>query len=146
MLHPAPTSVISPTLARGVLEAVTPESAGHPAFVTVSFPNTSYEVHLRPVGQVGGAIGKRIVGVIRADARRVDIVDTGGKYVEPVFGRPRRVQGRVVGRVEGTNSIVVDAGFPIHLRLTDARQRAADFPLGELVSTDVMDGATISVG
>jgi hypothetical protein len=75
-------------------------------------------------------------------ARRVDIVETGGKYVEPVYGRPRRVQGRVITTDPARRIIVVDAGMAIHLTLTDARQSPAQFNQGELVSCDVLDGAT----
>jgi len=60
--------------------------------------------------------------------------------VEPVAGRPRRVQGMVVG-IDG-DRVVVDAGMPIHCRPTDARQKAADFQPGDFVSFDVHRGAT----
>lgn len=144
MLHPAPTTVIDPSIARGVLEAVAPDSPGHPGFITISFPNTSYQMHLRPTAAVQAEIGKRILGIIRVTARRVDIVDTGGKYVEPLFGRPRRVQGRVVSTDDATRTVIVDAGAPIHLTLNDSRQRAGDFAQGDLVSCDVLDGATFT--
>lgn len=144
MLHPAPTTVIDPSIARGVLEAVQPESPGHPGFITISFPNTSYQMHLRPTAAIRAEIGKRILGVIRVTARRVDVVDTGGKYVEPVYGRPRRVQGRVLSIDNSARTIVVDASAPIHLALNDARQQASDFTQGDLVSCDVLDGATFT--
>ena len=66
MIHPAPTGRIDPTIARGVLI-----SAG-PSVVKVSFPNTSYELHLVPQGVVTAEPGKRILGVIGAQARRID--------------------------------------------------------------------------
>ncbi len=142
MITPSPTTKIDPSLARGVLEAVEAATATRPAHVVVSFPNTSYRMHLIPVGEVAGEIGKRILGVIRAQARRVDVVNTGGKYVEPVFGRPRRIQGRVIAADNATNTLTVDAGMPIHCELTDPRQSADRFPLGSLVSFDALDGAT----
>jgi hypothetical protein len=144
MLHPAPTTRISPSLARGVLEAVVPASGPLPAHIVVGFPNTNYQTHLLPTETITGGIGSRLIGTIRADARRVDVVDTGGKYVEPVYGRPRRVQGRVVSCNDLTRTLLVDAGMPIHLRLLDERQHAGDFTPGELVSCDVLDGATFT--
>lgn len=135
MIHPAPTTKIDPAIARGVLEGV------EPAHIVVSFANTSYQMHLIPTRPVKGEIGKRITGVIRVDARRVDVVDTGGKYVEPVFGRPRRVQGRVLATSDSPRTIVVDAGMPVHLCPLDERQRPTDFLPGALVSCDVLDGA-----
>jgi hypothetical protein len=53
------------------------------------------------------------------------------------------VQGRVVATDPARRVIVVDAGgMAIHLTLTDDRQSPAQFNLGDLVSCDVLDGAT----
>lgn len=138
MLHPAPTTPISPSLCRGVLHEVTP------AHIVIEFPNTNYHLHLKPTGPITTAIGKRIIGTITVSARRVDIVETGGKYVEPLTGRPRRVQGRIASIDARTNELVVDAGMSIHLKLTDPRQRADAFKPGDLVSCDVLEGATFT--
>ncbi len=140
MITPSPTTKIDPTLARGVLTDVVAATATKPAFVKVSFPNTSYELHLLPVASPRTEVSKRILGIVRAKARRIDIVQTGGKFVEPVSGRPRRVQGRVVSVVG--DSVVVDAGVPIHITPTDPRQKASDFQPGAIVGFDVLDGAT----
>lgn len=144
MIHPAPTSKIDPTLARGVLESVSERTKTDPGHIVVSFPNTSYETHLRPTAEITAEIGKRIIGTIRVEARRLDVVDTGGKYIEPVYGQPRRIQGRVIAIVPETNSVVADCGMPVHLHLTDARQKASDFAQGDLVTCDVRDGATFT--
>lgn len=138
MLHPAPTTPISPSLCRGVLHEVTP------AHIVIEFPNTNYHLHLKPTGPITTAIGKRIIGTITVSARRVDIVETGGKYVEPLTGRPRRVQGRISSIDARTNELIVDAGMSIHLKLTDPRQRADAFKPGDLVSCDVLEGATFT--
>lgn len=143
MLHPAPTSKIDPRLARGTLAELHAATATRPAYAVVTFPNTSYRLHLIPAEEITTPIGKRIIGVIRAQARRVDLVRTGGRFVEPVFGRPRRIQGSVVAHDEDANAIVVNAGVPIHCTLTDPRQVPADFPLGEIVSFDTLAGASI---
>lgn len=144
MLHPAPTTPIAPTLARGTLAESHPATATRPAMVVIEFPNTNYELHLLPAAAITTQLGKRIVGEIHVAARRVDVVETGGKYVEPVIGRPRRVQGRVVAIDAATNTITVDAGMAVHLKLTDTRQQAEQFALGSLVSCDVLDGATFT--
>lgn len=141
MITPAPTTKIDSKLARGILAAITDATATRPASITLSVPNTSYEIHLVPTGPVRATVGKRIVGLIRADAKRVDTVKTGGRYIEPVYGRPRRVQGSVVAVDTAANAVIVDATVPIHCRLTDQRQKAADFEPGQFVSCDVMDGA-----
>ncbi len=131
-------------MARGVFEGAVPATATKPAMVTLTFLNTNYEMHLAPSGPIATPRGKRIIGFIRAKARRVDVVDTGGRYVEPVIGRPRRVQGSIIAINDGRRSIVVDAGVPIECELMDERQKASDFSVGQFVSFDVMEGATFT--
>jgi len=144
MITPAPTGKIDPATARGTLAEAVAATATKPAFIKVNFPNTSYETHFIPAGPITAEPGKRILGKIHAKARRIDTVQTGGRYVEPVYGRPRRVQGSVIGVDSASNSVIVDATIPIHLSPTDARQKAADFQPGQFVSCDVLDGATFT--
>ena len=140
MLHPAPTTKIDPKLARGVLEEVMPATATKPAYAVISFPNTSYRVHLEPVGEITVRPGKTIVGTIHARAKRIDTCATGGRFIDPVFGRPRRVQGSIVA-IEG-DAVVVNAGVPIHCEPTDPRQKASDFEVGQFVSMGIEAGAS----
>ena len=142
MLHPAPTNKIDPGQTRGTLEEVVEQTATRPAHLVIGLYNSDYRLHLIPVGEITAEIGKRIIGVIRAEAKRVDVVKTGGKYVEPVMGRPRRVQGRIVETDTSRNTITVEAAAPFVCRLTDHRQRAGDFEPGQFVSFDVLNGAT----
>lgn len=142
MLESAPITKTAPGVARGVLEEINPATATRPAFIVLAFDNLSYRTHLLPVGAVSGEIGKRITGIIRADAKRVDKVSSGGRYVEPVFGRPRRVQGSVVATDPTAGTITVNAGMPIVCKLNDVRQRPEDFEPGDFVSFDVLRGAT----
>lgn len=144
MLAPAPTSKVDPKLARGTFLGLETPPAPRKAYVRLAFANTQYDLHLAPVGTVTCEMGKRILGTIRGEARRVDVVTTGGRYMEPVIGRPRRVQGTVVAVDAGTNTIVVDAGAPVHLVLTAPGQRADRFTVGSLVSCDVHEGATFT--
>lgn len=149
MLEPAPTTKIDPELARGTLEDVVDATATQPAYVVLSFANTSYRTHLLPapasaLEQLRERVGKRAIGTIRAEAKRVDVVRSGGRYVEPVYGRPRRVQGSVVAVHPETNSITVHAGMPIVCKLTAPGQKAANFEPGQFVSFDVLRGATFT--
>jgi hypothetical protein len=141
MITPSPTAKIDPVLARGVLLEVVAAAATKPGYIKFGVPNTSYELHLIPACTISAPVGKRLLGIIKVQARRIDVVQTGGRYVEPVMGRPRRVQGTVV-KVVG-DAVVVDAGVPIHITPTDSRQSAAQFSPGQLVSCDVLDGATM---
>jgi hypothetical protein len=142
MIYPAPTSRIDPTLARGILEEIVEPTATRPGYIVVSFPNTSYQMHLLPAGPITAETGKRIIGAIAAQARRIDCVQTGGRYVEPVYGRPRRIQGSIIAVNPGT--IVVDATVPIHITPTDPRQQPSSFEVGQFVSFDALDGATFT--
>lgn len=146
MIHPAPTTKIAPGLARATLNEAVPATATKPAHVRLAFANTSYVLYLLPTAPIKTQPGEKIFGTIHARARRVDVVPSGGRFVEPVIGRPRRVQGRVVGHAsgEGADRLVVDAGVPIHCALTDDRQHVGDFPVGEMVSFDVLDGVSFT--
>lgn len=145
MITPSPTTRISPELARGVLAAVVEATATRPGYIILTVPDTSYELHLRPVGgAISTPVGKRIVGRIEGQARRIDTVDTGGRYIEPVAGRPRRIQGHVIAVDAAGNTITVNAGVPIHLKLSDERHPASGFEVGEFVTSEVLDGATFT--
>lgn len=113
-----------------------------PSTMRLLFPGTSYELHLILVSTAHDVPpeGKRIEGVIAAEARRLDLVGAGGRFVEPVYGRPRRVQGMVIGVHDGR--LVVNCGMPIHLALTDPRQAPENYESGAMVACDVLDGAT----
>lgn len=147
MIHPAPTLPLAPDLARGTLVQHVAATATEPAYVVVSFPNSDYKIHLLPVGPAVGEPGERVIGLIRAEAKRVDVVRSGGRYVEPVMGRPRRVQGSIVAVNPQQNSITVHAGVPIVCKLTAPdrlgdKQQASAFQVGQFVSFDVLRGAT----
>jgi hypothetical protein len=139
MITPSPTTPIDPTLARGTLAAYAEPTATRDGYLVLAVPNTSYELHLRGP-RPASAPGSRLVGTVRVQSRRIDEVEAGGRYIEPVMGRPRRVQGRVIAVT--TEAVVVDAGIPIHCVPTDDRQKPGDFSPGQFVSCDVLDGAT----
>jgi len=108
--------------------------------IVLALPGTDYRHHLVAEGPVGVEPGRRLAGRIYTRAQRVDIVRAGGRFVEPVFGRPRRVQGRVLAIAPAANTITVHASCPITCELT-ARQSPRDFQIGQLVSFDVERGA-----
>lgn len=145
MITPHPTTKIDPTLARGVLDAIVPPTATRAGYIVLSVPNTSYQLHLVPTAELSpGGVGKRLIGTIRAEAKRIDVVQSGGRYIEPVYGRPRRVQGAVVAIDEAAGGVVVNCGVPVLCIPTDGRQAAAQFEPGQFVSFDVLDGASFT--
>lgn len=129
----------NPNLARGVLVAKGGE------WIIVGVPGTGYEIRLGVLRQPDVEVGKKIAGTIRLDARRVDVVKTGGRYIEPLVGRPRRVQGDVVA-VDSTNrTVTVNATVPIVAKL--ARGQSPDqFKSGDFVAFDCMPDASFTVG
>lgn len=131
-------TVAAPTKARGVLEEARDER------VIISFPNTSYRLHLHVLKPPSTPIGKRIHGTIRLGARRIDVVHTGGSYIEPVYGEPRRVQGEIIAVEKTDGSIVVNAGpCPIHVKLGKL-QKPEQFQPGDFVSFDAESGASFT--
>lgn len=153
-----PSQTSAPTAARGVLHEIVAATATKPGYIVLAIPGSNYQLHLRPSAELAARlspanVGKRLVGQISVEARRIDSVRTGGRYIEPVHGRPRRVQGTVTAVDMASGTIIVDAGgattvdglpLPVRCRPTDARQRADQFAPGDLVSMDVLDGATIA--
>jgi len=115
----------------------------HDNTLVLGLLGTDHQLHLQHDTEVKVKIGgeQRIAGTIRAKARRVDVVRTGGRYIEPVYGRPRRLQGRIVSIDPIANTITVDCGCPFVCQLM-ANQKTAAFVEGTLVSFDVERGAT----
>lgn len=122
-------------IATGVLAEKSPEK------LVLAVPGTDYRIQLVPAGQVDAGVNERVSGTIRANARRVDVISAGGRYIEPVFGRPRRVQGRIIGGDPRSNTLVVLACVPVTVKLMN-HQRAGKFAVGQMVSFDVEPGAS----
>ena len=77
---------------------------------------TNYELHL-VCPSYAGPINKPVRGTIRVQARKVWTVPSGGNWIQPIFGPPRIVQGRV--RALDATHLVVQAGTPIRVDLPD---------------------------
>jgi hypothetical protein len=140
-------------VARGILYDASGATATRPACLVFHIPGSQYQIHLRQEGPLSAQVGKRISGVINASARRVDVTVQGGRFIEPVIGRPRRIQGVVIAQDAPAGTITVDCGgsaavdgpgLPVVCKLTDPRQKADQFAIGTLVGFDVLDGATFS--
>jgi len=124
-----------PTLFTGKLLEQSSES------IVLAIPGTDYKLHLAIKAPLPANALNRYDGRIRAQARRVDVIKAGGVFVEPVIGRPRRIQGRVIAVDAAANTITVKAVAPFVCKLLDARQKASDFEIGSMVSFDVERGA-----
>lgn len=122
-------------LCRAMLESATD------GLVVLTVPGTDYQLHLVPVGRVATEPGKRVRGRIRGQALRLHVAQAGGKFIEPVYGHPRIVQGTVMAHGSDGASVLVDMVVPAWLSL-EGDQRAADFPIGTMVNMYVASGMT----
>ncbi|MEO1237100.1 MAG: hypothetical protein AAFX76_09960 [Planctomycetota bacterium] len=109
--------------------------------ILLGLPETDYRLRLVLEIDLPAEVGQKVTGTVHATARRVDVIPAGGRYVEPVSGRPRRVQGRVVGGHIPSRVLYVKAGPTLICTLSDERQDVGDFSIGQLVSFDVEAGA-----
>ena len=121
-------------IATGVLVEKSPEK------LVLAVPGSDYRLQLVPTGAIDAGVNDRISGTITAKAQRVDVIKAGGRYIEPVFGRPRRVQGRIIGGDVKANTLIVLASVPVTVTLMP-HQRAIQFATGQMVSFDVEPGA-----
>ncbi len=137
MTTPMPVAA-QPLPAHGILAEVGEDS------IILAIPHTDYRLHLLcDAAATVGKVDDRVSGVIRGVARRVDVVPAGGRYIEPVYGRPRRIQGWIKAIDPVDRTLTVHAGAaPVTVTLGDTRQKVTDFCVDQLVSFDIERGAT----
>lgn len=98
--------------------------------VIFSPAGTNYEMHLAAPA-FSGPVGVPVRGVVRVKARKIYTVPSGGLFVEPIFGSPRNIQGRIVA--VDSKSMVIRAGQNV----------AVDFPDDETAFEMVNGGLTV---
>jgi hypothetical protein len=103
--------------------------------VTLRVPGNNYRNSFAVTAEGGLAAGSRVRGQVLAPAWKVDRVETGGNYVEPLYGRPRRMQGTILSIDTAANTLTVQVGYEATCVLPD-RHRAADFAVGQRVGWD----------
>ncbi len=120
------------------------ESVGD-GMVTVRVPGMNYQNTFQLAGDAAGlTVGERVRGTIHAPAWKVDRVDLGGNYVEPLYGRPRRMQGTILGVNVATNELTVQVGYEVTMKMP-AKYSAADYQVGERVGWDNIEIPTFEV-
>lgn len=108
--------------------------------IILRIPETDYRLHLLTETPIDAEVGDLITGTIHCQARRVDVVPAGGRFIEPIYGRPRRIQGRVIGGDPQQNTLYLRGGAPLVVQLMPS-QKAGDFKIGQMVCFDVEAGA-----
>jgi hypothetical protein len=76
---------------------------------------TNYELKLVTDVRYAGPANQRVECLIRAVARKVYTVPSGGNFIAPIFGPPRTIQGRVL--YADDRNVVVKAGAPVLVEL-----------------------------
>ena len=107
--------------------------------------NTTYELHLTNVnGAYDGPIDVPVKAVIRATARKVYTVPSGGLFVTPIMGPTRIVQGRVADLSASELTVSAVAAVNVTLPSTPGGIELAEGAIqsGSLVNVVLMPGAT----
>jgi hypothetical protein len=110
-------------------------------FAVLGINGTEYRLTLKSYKPLGVEIGKRVRGTIHADARRLDTCDTGGRFIEPVYGSPFRMQGNIVTLDKAAQTVTINCCVPVVLRVGKG-QNAAEFEPGDFITTGIMPGAS----
>ena len=108
----------------------------------LALPATEYQLHLTIESPLKPTPQRRVKGVIRCPVWKVDTVSAGGAYIEPVLGRPRRIQGRVVGSIDQSNTVILEVRSTLILGDLPDRWTASELPVGSPLAIDVRDGSS----
>jgi hypothetical protein len=107
--------------------------------VTLRTPRNNYRTIFRlPDGAVVPGPGEPVHGEIRALAWKAEPVSLGGNYIEPLEGRPRRMQGNVLEVIAASNELRVKTPYEVIVKLPEKYQ-AAQFPIGTRVGFDCIE-------
>ena len=130
-------STVETQIVRGVL------LESHPDRIVLGVPGTDYRLHLVTARPIGAAAGSHVRGRIEVSARRVDVTRVGGQFIDPVYGRPRIIQGTVIETGLEHSTMVVKAVVPLHVKVRPP-QKSADFEVGTMVTFSVDAGAVFA--
>ena len=111
--------------------------------IILAIPSTDYKIHLMCSGNTATQVGKRIQGVINIKALRMHKASAGGSFIEPIYGHPRVVQGRVLAIDLAKNRLLCQVVVPMWIEPFDG-QSAADFNAGDMVNFYAQSGATFT--
>jgi hypothetical protein len=108
---------------------------------------TNYRLHLQTNQRYAGPLNQIIEARIRAKARKVYTVPSGGGFISPIFGSPRTIQGRAL--LVEDRQIVLRAGFPIAVDLPQNDDAvdldAGPISVGAIVNVVALPGATFEL-
>jgi hypothetical protein len=126
-------------IVRGELLSLTPQR------VEFGIPGTEYRLHLSPGAQPSAFVldrGGKLQGRIEGKALRMFRASAGGKFIEPIEGAPRIVQGGVVAVDAANNRVLLDTAVPMWVTPQEG-QSASDFQVGELLNFYMESGTKL---
>ena len=110
--------------------------------VVLGVHGTDYLIELTPT--VSGAQfpmprssrNRRVRGVVEGRALKMHRAEAGGRFIEPVHGRPRIVQGTVYQVDQPNDRLLMDVVVPMWITVDTATtgQKASDFSPGDLLN------------
>ena len=112
--------------------------------VVLAIPGTDYQLHLVPTmspREMGLEVGKRARGIIRGRALRIHPAEGGGRFIEPVWGAPRIVAGRVLDVNAELRTVLVDVAVPMWYAVPEEQDWSV-LQEGRLVNMYVESGTT----
>ena len=140
--------------ARVELQDVLPAGANAPARVRVTVPGTAYRLDLVLNGDADalrsrlaarGAGSVRLSGTVRGRALRAWQATAGGCFIEPVWGTPRIVQGRVLAIDVNANAALIDLAVPAWIEM-EASQPVGQWQTGDMLNFYVESGMSCTPG
>lgn len=89
---------------------------------------------------------KRIRGVVHGRALKLHHAQAGGRFIEPVHGQPRIVQGTVYQVDEPNDRLLMDVVVPMWITVDSeiTGQVAGDFAPGDLLNFYLESGTTFT--
>lgn len=111
--------------------------------VTLRVPNANYRNTFKLAGNITLSPGQRVSGTIHAQAWKAEAVALGGNYVEPLLGRPRRMQGTVLAVNEAANELTLHVGYDVVVKLPE-RYKAGNYAIGSRVGFDNLEIPTFT--
>jgi hypothetical protein len=110
--------------------------------------NTNYDLHLECSPPYAGPIGELITATVRAKAKKVYTVPSGGGFISPIFGPPRTIQGRALHVQDGL--VVIRAGCPIVVELPKDESgvdlEEGPISVGSIVNAVALPGVRFELG
>ena len=109
--------------------------------------DTNYALHLQTASPYTGPLQQTISATIRAKAKKVYTVPSGGGFLSPLLGPPRTIQGRALHVENGW--VVIRAGVSVVVELPTADDaldlQEGPIAVGSIINVVAEPGATMAV-